>query len=66
MFSDTALTAFKFAMNDMLLPLACAFAVTAIVAHILIPFLKKIGSTQNIHEEVKAHQGKSGTPTMGG
>lgn len=43
-----------------------AFAVTALLGPVLIPFLRrlKIGNTER--EELASHQVKNGTPTMGG
>jgi phospho-N-acetylmuramoyl-pentapeptide-transferase len=47
--------------------MAVAFIATALVTKQLIPFLKRVKSTQTIHEDVpENHQAKSGTPTMGG
>jgi phospho-N-acetylmuramoyl-pentapeptide-transferase len=51
----------------MFLPLFSALVVTAVFTWQLIPFLKKVRSTQSIHEDVPdSHHKKSGTPTMGG
>ena len=46
--------------------LLIAFAISAILGPVLIPFLRrlKIGNTER--EELKSHQVKNGTPTMGG
>ncbi len=50
-----------------LLPLVVAFAVTAAMGPIFIPWLHKLKFGQEIREEGPAwHQKKSGTPTMGG
>lgn len=50
-----------------LLPLLCAFAVTALIGPAFIPWLHKLKFGQEIREEgPKWHQKKSGTPTMGG
>ena len=50
-----------------LLPLLCAFAVTALIGPSFIPWLHKLKFGQEIREEgPKWHQKKSGTPTMGG
>ena len=49
------------------LPLFIAFAVSTAVTAYLIPFLKKVKTTQTEREEgVKSHLAKAGTPTMGG
>ena len=53
-------------MND-LLGLVIAFAVTAALGPVFIPWLHKLRFGQEIREEgPKWHQKKSGTPTMGG
>lgn len=50
-----------------LLPVICAFAVTALTGPIFIPWLRKLKFGQEIREEGPAwHQKKSGTPTIGG
>jgi phospho-N-acetylmuramoyl-pentapeptide-transferase len=52
---------------DMFLPLFLALVMTALFTWKLIPFLKRVRSTQSIHEDVPdSHHKKSGTPTMGG
>ena len=48
-------------------PLIVAFAVTAVLGPVFIPWLHKLKFGQEIREEgPKWHQKKSGTPTMGG
>ena len=50
-----------------ILPAIIAFAISVILCPIIIPFLKKLKFGQYIRDEgPKWHQGKSGTPTMGG
>ncbi len=50
-----------------LLPVLCAFAITALTGPVFIPWLRKLKFGQEIREEGPAwHQKKSGTPTMGG
>lgn len=52
---------------SMLFPLITAFAVTALIAPVFIPWLHKLKFGQEIRDEgPKWHQKKSGTPTMGG
>lgn len=52
---------------SILLPVLIAFAISAILCPIVIPFLHKLKFGQFIRDEgPKAHQKKSGTPTMGG
>ena len=43
-----------------------AFSVTALLGPLIIPVLRrlKVGNTER--EELKSHQKKTGTPTMGG
>ncbi len=49
------------------LPLVMAFAVTAVLGPVLIPWLHKIKFGQEIRDEGPSwHKKKSGTPTMGG
>jgi len=49
------------------IPFAVSLAVTAIVTGALIPYLKRVKSTQEIYELApEKHQEKIGTPTMGG
>lgn len=50
-----------------IMPVLIAFAISAILCPILIPFLKKLKFGQYIRTEgPESHQKKSGTPTMGG
>lgn len=50
-----------------LLTLAASFALTAILAPIFIPYLRKMKFGQSIREEgPESHMKKAGTPTMGG
>lgn len=50
-----------------ILPAIIAFAISALLCPIVIPFLQKLKFGQFIRDEgPEAHQKKSGTPTMGG
>lgn len=50
-----------------MLPFIIAFAVTAVLGSVFIPWLHKLKFGQEIRKEgPKSHQKKSGTPTMGG
>lgn len=50
-----------------LLTLAASFALTAILAPLFIPYLRKMKYGQSIREEgPESHMKKAGTPTMGG
>ena len=52
---------------NMLIAFAAAFAVTAVVVPVLIPYLRRLKFGQQILEDgPKWHEKKSGTPTMGG
>jgi phospho-N-acetylmuramoyl-pentapeptide-transferase len=52
---------------NLLGPLVVALLVTTIVIRHLIPYLKRIKSTQQIYEDApESHRVKAGTPTMGG
>lgn len=56
----------NFSVN-IIIPLLSSLIVTALVTKMLIPFLKKVKTTQQIHDDAPdSHQLKSGTPTMGG
>ena len=51
----------------MFLPVLISFAISALLGPVVIPFLHRLKFGQYIREEgPKAHQKKSGTPTMGG
>lgn len=51
----------------LIIPVLISFVICVILCPIFIPFLKKLKFGQYIREEgPKAHQKKSGTPTMGG
>lgn len=49
-----------------ILALMIGFIVSVVLGLILVPVLKKIKADQKTSKFVKAHSGKSGTPTMGG
>ena len=52
---------------SIILPIIVAFAISAILGPIIIPWLHKLKFGQFIREEgPESHQKKSGTPTMGG
>lgn len=52
--------------EKIVLPVVMAFAVTAILGPVVIPFLRRLKIGQTEREELKSHQKKNGTPTMGG
>lgn len=53
-------------MNEVLIPMVLAFLIALAIAPACIPILRrlKLGNTER--EELKSHQKKSGTPSMGG
>ena len=54
-------------INDTILAIIIAFAVSAILCPIVIPFLHKLKFGQQVREDgPQAHLKKQGTPTMGG
>lgn len=48
------------------IPVIIAFAISAALGPIIIPFLKKLKVGQTERKELESHQKKMGTPTMGG
>ena len=47
-------------------PVLIAFAISALLGPIIIPFLRKLKVGQTEREELESHLKKTGTPTMGG
>lgn len=52
--------------EKIVIPVVAAFAVTALLGPILIPFLRRLKIGQTERKELKSHLKKAGTPTMGG
>ena len=52
--------------EKIVLPVVIAFVITAILGPVVIPFLRRLKVGQTEREELKSHQKKNGTPTMGG
>lgn len=52
--------------EKIVLPVVIAFAITAILGPVVIPFLRRLKVGQTEREELASHQKKNGTPTMGG
>ena len=48
------------------IPVITAFAITALLGPIIIPFLRKLKVGQTERKELESHLKKNGTPTMGG
>ena len=48
------------------IPVLIAFAISAILGPVVIPFLKKLKVGQTERKELESHLKKNGTPTMGG
>ena len=54
-------------INETILAIIIAFAISALLCPIVIPFLHKLKFGQQVRQEgPKAHLKKAGTPTMGG
>lgn len=51
---------------EVVIPVMIAFAISAILGPIVIPFLRKLKIGQTERKELESHQKKMGTPTMGG
>ena len=47
-------------------PVLIAFAISAVLGPVIIPFLRRLKIGQTEREELKSHLKKAGTPTMGG
>lgn len=52
--------------EKIVMPVVIAFAITALLGPVLIPFLRRLKVGQTEREELKSHLKKTGTPTMGG
>lgn len=57
-------------MNNMtyeiVIPVIIAFAISALLGPVVIPFLRKLKVGQTERKEIESHLKKNGTPTMGG
>ena len=51
---------------EIVLPVIIAFAVSAVLGPIIIPFLRRLKIGQTERKELESHLKKNGTPTMGG
>ena len=51
---------------QIVVPTLAAFAVTALLGPLVIPFLRRLKVGQTERKELASHQKKTGTPTMGG
>ncbi|MGN0170588.1 MAG: phospho-N-acetylmuramoyl-pentapeptide-transferase [Lachnospiraceae bacterium] len=51
---------------DIIFPILISFVITSFLGPIVIPFLRRLKVGQTEREELKSHQAKNGTPTMGG
>lgn len=52
--------------EKIVIPVIAAFAVTALLGPVVIPFLRRLKVGQTERKELKSHLKKTGTPTMGG
>ncbi len=53
-------------VEEILIPVLISFGIATVLGPIVIPFLRKLKVGQTEREELKSHQIKTGTPTMGG
>lgn len=53
-------------MYHVAVPVFIAFAISALLGPVIIPFLRRLKVGQTEREELKSHLKKTGTPTMGG
>ncbi|MDD6194465.1 MAG: phospho-N-acetylmuramoyl-pentapeptide-transferase [Lachnospiraceae bacterium] len=53
-------------IEKILIPVLVSFGIATILGPIVIPFLRRLKVGQTEREELKSHQVKTGTPTMGG
>lgn len=51
---------------DVVIPVIIAFAISALLGPIVIPFLRRLRIGQTERKELESHLKKNGTPTMGG
>ncbi len=51
---------------DVVIPVMIAFAISAVLGPIVIPFLRRLKIGQTERKELESHLKKNGTPTMGG
>ena len=49
-----------------IIPVLIAFVISAVLAPLIIPVLKRLKVGQTERKELESHQKKMGTPTMGG
>lgn len=54
------------AYQVVVVPVIIAFVISAVLAPVIIPFLRKLKVGQTERKELESHQKKIGTPTMGG
>lgn len=53
-------------MQSIIIPVIIAFAISALLGPVVIPFLRRLKVGQTERKELESHQKKTGTPTMGG
>ena len=51
---------------EIVIPVIVAFAISAVLGPIVIPFLRRLKIGQTERKELESHLKKNGTPTMGG
>lgn len=52
--------------TTIIMPVIAAFAISALLGPVVIPFLRRLKVGQTERKELESHQKKMGTPTMGG
>lgn len=52
--------------EKIIIPVIAAFAITALLGPVVIPFLRRLKIGQTERKELESHLKKNGTPTMGG
>ena len=51
---------------EIVIPVIIAFAISALLGPVVIPFLRKLKVGQTERKELESHLKKNGRPTMGG
>ena len=51
---------------EIVIPVIIAFAISALLGPVVIPFLRRLKVGQTERKELESHLKKNGTPTMGG
>lgn len=65
-YQTTGMKEVKVMIYHVAAPVLIAFAISAVLGPVVIPFLRRLKVGQTEREELKSHLKKTGTPTMGG